>query len=168
MCAVRSLGQQVPRTCAPRESSPLFMAQARKSINRIELKIENLCQTEQSTQSAIQNVMRRQRIPLNLVITASRCGGASPQVFSLRHLSLPGPYGPRGGVLVGSTAARTVLELIGSECFETAARLARVAALSGDVGTRSATCSVRDHAWRKGASGPAAARSGAGYIRSHA
>ena len=46
MCAVRSLGQQVPRTCAPRESSPLFMAQARKSINRIELKIENLVQTK--------------------------------------------------------------------------------------------------------------------------
>ena len=85
-------------------------------------------------------------------------------VLSLRHHPIAGPHGPRDGLLVGSTAARTVLELIGSECFETAARLARVAALSGDVGTRAATRSVHDHARRKGASGPAAARSGAGYI----
>ena len=81
MCAVRSLGQQVPRTCAPRESSPLFMAQARKSINSTELKIEKLCTLTQSTQSAIQNVMRRQRIPLNLSSRRRGVRGASPQVL---------------------------------------------------------------------------------------
>ena len=50
----------------------------RLTVQANELKIKNLCKKGQSTQSAIQNVMRRQRIPLNLVIRRRGVRGASP------------------------------------------------------------------------------------------
>ena len=130
------------------------------------LKIENLSKQRQSTQSAIQNVMRRQRIPLNLSSGVEVC--VEPSVLVCDKLSIAGPYGPRGGLLVGSTAARTVLELI-----EVNALRRRLASL--ELQLSQATSGLVplpvQYTIMPGAkvlSGPAAARSGAGYIRSHA
>ena len=60
----------------------------RLTVQANELKIKNLCKKGQSTQSAIQNVMRRQRIPLNLSSGVEVC--VEPSVLVCDKLSIAG------------------------------------------------------------------------------